>query len=164
MLQRSLAEHQHASAAKTIILKPCDDPGLAAVHARRHSILARPTDARVAYEMWSRGMEHAQCVADAHAEDLQPYLYPSSFSRSNGGGSGSSSGGGGGTDGVISGSGIMSSSGIIGSSSGSSDNSSLLMRNVNGVELSRKSCAGAQSVISKDTFASPRASYSRLDD
>jgi len=58
-----------------LIIKPCDDEGLGEVHARRHTILARPSDAGVAFEMWARGLEHASRLAEKHEADLRPYLH-----------------------------------------------------------------------------------------
>ncbi|KAG1674130.1 hypothetical protein FOA52_015760 [Chlamydomonas sp. UWO 241] len=104
LLKRSLVEHQHAATAKTLIIKPCDDPGLAALNARRHSILARPTEAGVASEMWDRGLAYAERIAEAHEADLAPYLLASYLPHPSGAGAGAGAGVGSGI-GVVAGAG-----------------------------------------------------------
>jgi hypothetical protein len=62
LLQRSLVEHQHAATAKTLIVKPCDDPGL---EVRVTHPPLPPTQAH------ARARTHARVHTHTHAHALR---------------------------------------------------------------------------------------------
>mmetsp|Transcript_34747 Transcript_34747/g.77282 ORF Transcript_34747/g.77282 Transcript_34747/m.77282 type:complete len:266 (-) Transcript_34747:537-1334(-) len=74
LLRGSHQEYLHPRARSSLLVQPRDDPGLGALHGRRHSILARPAGRHVAQEMWERGVEHAARLGERHAQVLQPLL------------------------------------------------------------------------------------------